>query len=232
MSEVLQARGLRVTVTDGTVERVVLDDVDLELRAGEIAVVTGRSGSGKSTLLSLVGLLRRPPAGEVTIGGTATSGLSGRARTRLRGRDVGIVYQSANLVPNLTGIEQLELVSHVRGERIDPGSAERMLETLGVGHCRDRLPQKMSGGERQRVGIARALAGSPLVLLADEPTAALDQELAVEVSELIAEQARQRSIATLIVTHDSAPMAVADRHLHLAGGSLAEQQSATAQAKA
>lgn len=221
MSTVLSLRELHASVPDGSGERVLLDGVDLDLQAGRITVVTGRSGCGKSTLLSIAGLLRRPSAGEVLLDGRPTSGLSERQHTRLRGRRIGIVYQSANL----TTLEQLELVEHVLrpGHRRRYDRARRLLDDLDLGGRADTLPGKLSGGERQRVGIARALMADPDLLLADEPTASLDPELAAQVSTLLAEQTRARGLATLIVTHDSAPLAHADNAVHLAGGVLAAQ---------
>ena len=185
MTAILAIREVHASVPDGEDERVLLDGVNLDLRPGQIAVVTGRSGSGKSTLLSIAGLLRRPPAGEVVLNGRPTAGLSERERTRLRGNQVGIVYQNANLIPNLTALEQLELVGHVLNRRRGiTARAHRLLDDLGVGGRADALPGQLSGGERQRIGIARALIASPSVLLADEPTAALDPGLAVQVSAL------------------------------------------------
>jgi putative ABC transport system ATP-binding protein len=222
VNAVLSLRELQASVPVGAGRRVLLDGVDIDLRAGEITVVTGRSGCGKSTLLSIAGLLRRPSAGEVLLDGEPTSELSERRRTRLRGRRIGIVYQSANLVANLTALEQLELVERVLhpGRRHRDGHARRLLDELDLGGRANTLPGKLSGGERQRVGIARALMADPGVLLADEPTAALDPELAAHVSALLAEQTRSRGLATLIVTHDSAPLAHADDIMHLAGGVL------------
>jgi putative ABC transport system ATP-binding protein len=221
MSEILTISAVRVAVPDGAGERVLLDGVDLGLRPGQITVITGRSGSGKSTLLSIAGLLRRPPAGEVVLNGRPTAALTERQRTRLRGDQVGIVYQNANLIPNLTALEQLELVGHVLNRRRGiTARARRLLDDLGVGGQAGALPGQLSGGERQRVGIARALIAEPSVLLADEPTAALDPALAAEVSALVAGQTRERGLATLIVTHDSAPLAHAAVHLHLADGKL------------
>ena len=230
MTAILAIREVRTAVQDGEGERVLLDGVNLDLRAGEITVVTGRSGSGKSTLLSIAGLLRRAPAGEVVLNGRPTAGLSERERTRLRGDQVGIVYQNANLVPNLTALEQLELVGHVLNRRRGiTARARRLLEDLGVGGRADALPGQLSGGERQRVGIARALIADPGVLLADEPTAALDPGLAVQVSALIAEQTRERGLATLIVTHDRAPLAHAAVCLTLADGRLGASMPEAAQ---
>lgn len=222
MSAALSIESVRVALRDGGGERVILADASLELSAGEITVLTGRSGSGKSTLLSIAGLLRRPPAGEVTIDGQPTARLSERRRAVLRGERVGIVSQNANLVPNLTALEQLELVDHIlhrrRGAR---GNARELLDRVGVAGQADLLPGRLSGGERQRVAIARALMARPRVLLADEPTAALDPALAEQISALLADQTRELGLAALIVTHDSAPLAYASRHVHLAGGHLA-----------
>lgn len=227
MNAILGLRGVRVAVPDGAGERVLLDGVDFDLRSGEITVVTGRSGSGKSTLLSIAGLLRTPAVGDVLVNGEPTAGLSERRRARLRGRSIGIVYQNANLIPNLTALEQLELVASVLGARRGAsGRARELLDGLGLGAQARTLPGQLSGGERQRVGIGRALMASPDVLLADEPTAALDPGLAEQVSTLLAQLTRDRRLATLIVTHDDAPLAHASARVHLADGQLTAVQPA------
>lgn len=221
----LALRDLVVAVPDGRGTRVLLDRVDLDVRAGEIVVVTGASGSGKSTLLSLAGLLRRPQAGEVLIAGEPTARLSTARRAALRGRRLGLVYQSANLVPTLTAREQVELVGRINGRprRATRERAAALLADVALTDRADALPAELSGGERQRVALARALMSEPDVLLADEPTAALDPGLATQVAALLADQTRRRGLATVIVTHDRAPMRHADRHLALAAGRLAEQ---------
>lgn len=218
----LQLRGLEVSVPDGSRRRVLLDRIDLEVKAGEVVVVTGASGSGKSTLLALAGLLRLPDSGEVLIGGRPTSGLGERRRTDLRRREIAIVYQAANLLPALTAIEQLELVGHINREprKTARERAGRLLDQLGLGERKNQLSSRMSGGERQRVGIARALMAGPSILLADEPTASLDRELSSRISGLLAGQAESRGLATVIVSHDETPLAHAHRHLHLEDGSL------------
>lgn len=218
----LGLRGIHVAVPDGPGTRTLLDDVDLDVAPGEVLVITGSSGSGKSTLLAVAGLLRRPDRGEVLVAGTPTAELSERRRTALRRERIAIVYQSANLLPALTAREQLELVGHISGERRSQarGRATQLLEELGLAGRADQLPAKMSGGERQRVGIARALMARPTVLLADEPTASLDGALSAEVAGLLTGEARGRGLAAVIVSHDEAPLAHADRHLHLAGGAL------------
>lgn len=218
----LELLGLEVSVPDGSRRRVLLDHVNLEVGAGEVVVVTGSSGSGKSTLLALAGLLRRPATGEVLVGGRPTSELGERRRTDLRRREIAIVYQSANLLPALTAIEQLELVGHINRERRRTARerARRLLDELGLGDQRNQLSSRMSGGERQRVGIARALMAGPSVLLADEPTASLDRDLSARIAGLLAEQTEVRGLATVIVSHDETPLAHAHRHLHLEGGRL------------
>ncbi len=218
----LGLRDLLVTVPDGDDTRTLLDNVSLDVGAGEILVVTGGSGSGKSTLLAAAGLLRRPDSGDVLINGEPTSSLSERRRTSLRRRDIAIVYQAANLLPALTAIEQLEIVGHINREKRSEvrRRAESLLTEVGLSERRHQLPGKMSGGERQRVGIARALMAGPSVLLADEPTASLDQDLSTQICALIAQQTQRRGLATVIVSHDETPLAHADRHLHLAGGHL------------
>lgn len=222
MTAALALEGLHVEVPDGEQSRVLLDGLDLVLAAGDFVVVTGASGSGKSTLLTYAGLLRRPARGEVRIAGAPTASVSERARTAMRRDHVAIVYQSANLLPSLTAREQLELVAHVRGER---GAATRrrageLLERVQVAHRADALPAQLSGGERQRVGVARALMARPTVLLADEPTAALDPDLSAEIAAALAAAAREDGAATLVVSHDDAPVAHADRHLRLVRGRL------------
>lgn len=219
---------VRVAYPDGPDVRVVLDGLDLAVAAGEVVVISGESGAGKSTLLTVAGLLRRPHGGEVSIGGVAASGLSDRQRTTLRRDHIAFVYQSANLLPSLTAIEQLQLVGHIRGERAahSRDKALEILAGLDLADRKDQLPGQLSGGERQRVGIGRALMAQPTVLFADEPTASLDPQRAEIVVGLLAGAARDRGIATVIVAHDAAPVRAADRHLVLQAGRLQEVSEA------
>ncbi|MCC6183188.1 MAG: ABC transporter ATP-binding protein [Microthrixaceae bacterium] len=215
--------GIRVAFPDGPDERVVLDDLKLSVDPGELVVISGQSGAGTSTLLAVTGLLRRADAGEVTIAGTATSAMSSRQRTAVRRDHIAFVYQSANLLPSLTAVEQLELVGHIRGERSADvrRRAQGLLDELGLADRASQLPSQLSGGERQRVGIARAFMAEPSVLIADEPTASLDPQRADSVAELLA-GASGRGIATIVVAHDTAALSRADRHLRMEDGRLAD----------
>lgn len=217
----LELKHLRLSVPDGDDERVILDDVSLSIAPGEVVALTGASGSGKSTLLAVAALLQRPDSGSVVIDGQDASDLEESARTRIRRQQIGVVYQSASLLPSLTALEQLELVAHIDG-RLDDASRRRareLLVTVGLEHRLDARPAQLSGGERQRVGIARALMNSPAVLLADEPTAALDAERGHAIMELLTEQATQNNAATLVVTHAIDQIA-ATRRLVIGGGQL------------
>lgn len=220
----LAVSGVRVAFPDGRDERVVLDGLDLTIDAGELVVVSGKSGAGKSTMLAVAGLLRRPDMGEVTIAGNSAGELSQRRRTALRRDHIAFVYQSANLLPSLTAIEQLELVGHIHRERSTEARrrALALLDEIDMADRADQLPSQLSGGERQRVGIARALMATPSVLIADEPTASLDPARAEVVTNLLAAAATKHAIATLVVAHDTIALDRANRHLILDAGRLRE----------
>ena len=218
-----QLRDVTVTVPDGKTPRTVLDQVDFDVDASEVVALTGPSGSGKSTLLAVAGLLRRIDSGAVVVAGTDAGALGDRARTRLRGDRIGIIYQAPNLLPSLTAREQVEVVAHIAG-RLDAAARRRvdeLLEHVGLADRRDARPAELSGGERQRVGIARALMNEPVVLLADEPTASLDPERGSAVMDLLVAEARRVGAATLVVTHDVDQAAGADRQVHLEHGRIA-----------
>ncbi len=216
--------GIAVTVPDGLERRTILRHIDLSVAPGEVVAVTGSSGSGKSTLLAVAGLLRQPDAGQVVIDGTEASGLRRKQQAALRGRRIGFVFQSASLFPSLTALEQLELAAHVTGglDRAARARAVDLLDAVGLRSRRDARPAELSGGERQRVGIARALMNDPAVILADEPTAALDDERGREVLAILAGEAAARGAGALVVTHNPAQLPAGTRSLHLADGVLAE----------
>lgn len=226
---VLRLNAVSVSVPDGTETLTILDGVDLSIAPGEVVMVTGASGSGKSTLLAVAALLRRPNTGTVIVDGADTAGMKPTALARLRNRRLGMIFQSSNLFPSLTAVQQVELVAHIAGELDEAAKrkARSLLDAVGLGERADRLPSQLSGGERQRVGIARALMNDPAVLLADEPTASLDESRSRDVMALLVDQARQRGMAALIVTHTPDQLTGADRHLHLRAGRVDEPQPIT-----
>jgi putative ABC transport system ATP-binding protein len=204
----------------GTVR--ALKGVSLELRPGELTLLMGPSGSGKTTLLSILGCILTPTDGTLTLAGHSTAGLGAEALADLRRQHVGFIFQSYNLFPTLTAVENVRLALDVRGER-GPAATARALSALkqvGLGHRLNSYPANMSGGEQQRVAVARAIAGKPSVILADEPTAALDSENGNAVMELLSEVARGAEHAVLAVTHDPRTMKFADRILQIEDGRI------------
>ena len=218
----LELVDITVTVPDGLQTRTLLDGISLTVDAGEVVALTGASGSGKSTLIAVAALLLTPDRGRVRIGGV-DPGAKQASRTRLRHSDIGIVYQSANLLPALTALEQVELVAHIGGNlnRDSRRRAEQLLVEVGLESRKNARPGELSGGERQRVGIARALMNRPTVLLADEPTAALDAERGRAVMGLLRDQAVQHGAAALVVTHLPEQL-TAGRQLDLADAEIHE----------
>jgi ABC-type lipoprotein export system ATPase subunit len=219
-ASLVSARGLVKTYGSGRAARRVLDGASLDVAAGEIVAVTGRSGSGKSTLLHLLGALDRAEAGEIEIAGERVDGRRERELTRLRRRRLGFVFQFFHLVPELTGAENVLLPARLPGA--GAGAADRAWELivrLGLEDAARRLPHELSGGEQQRLAVARALVNDPPVLLADEPTGNLDAASAGLVLDLL-RQAAGDGRAVVIVTHEPAVTATADRVLHLRDGCL------------
>lgn len=194
---VLRCRGLRSIIGD----RPVLDEVDLDLASGQSLAVMGPSGSGKTTLLHCIAGLRPISDGEVQIDGVALEHASERRRSRLRLEKIGIVFQFGELLPELRVVENVALPLRLRGDA-DTGAAQATLDRLGLGDRSGSFPVELSGGEMQRVAIARAVATSPRLLLADEPTGALDEDLSQVVCELLIESARSIGAALLVATHD------------------------------
>lgn len=199
----LELEHIHVSFRDGSETRVVLDEVSLTVAPGEVVAFTGASGSGKSTLIAVAALLQQPDRGTVTIAGHDATEASDAERTAMRRNHIGVVYQSANLLPSLKAHEQVELMAHIDGNLDDAARqrARELLVSVGLEHRLDARPGELSGGERQRVGIARALMNEPAVLLADEPTASLDPERGKTIMDLLTGQAAERGVATLVVTH-------------------------------
>ena len=216
---VLEARGVTKTVGCGRGARRVLDDVSLEVDAAEVIAVLGRSGSGKSTLLHLLGGLDRPDAGTIMLAGQAITEQRPRALARTRLRHVGFVFQSFQLIEELSGEENVLLPARLPGAlRGGEQRARRLIDELGLTEIASRRPHELSGGEQQRLAIARALVNDPEVVLADEPTGNLDQDNGATVLALLRALTRR---AVVIVTHEPEAAGIADRVLHLRDGRLA-----------
>ncbi|BDY04170.1 lipoprotein-releasing ABC transporter ATP-binding protein LolD [Ferrimonas sp. YFM] len=211
---------------EGKLATRVLTDLNLEVHAGELLAVVGSSGSGKSTLLHIIGTLDSPSEGQVWFKGQELFALSDGARTQLRNRELGFVYQFHHLLPEFTALENVIMPLLIAGQSKAQARArgEELLNRVGLNHRMAHKPSELSGGERQRVAIARALVNKPALVLADEPTGNLDETTAEEVYELIRELAAQEGTAFVVVTHDRELAARLDRQLMMHGGRLQEAQ--------
>jgi lipoprotein-releasing system ATP-binding protein len=189
-------------------ERRILDGLDLVVGAGERFAIVGPSGCGKSTLLNLLGTLDAPSEGRVIVDGIDTAGLNEDAVARIRSEKIGFIFQMHHLLPQCTSLENALVPTLALPKRPDPAAAaaraKRLFDRVGLGDKLDRLPSQLSGGERQRVAIVRSLINSPRLLLADEPTGALDEDNAMRLMELLAELNETEGLALIVVTHDRA----------------------------
>ncbi|MGE0765479.1 MAG: ABC transporter ATP-binding protein [Hyphomicrobiaceae bacterium] len=226
---VLQAKGIVKELGQGAGKVRALKGVNVTLNPGELTLLMGPSGSGKTTLLSIMGCILSPTEGELSILGESTKGLDAEELARLRRRHIGFVFQSYNLFPTLNAVENVKLALDVRGIRGKAATeaATAALTAVGLSHRLRSYPRNMSGGEQQRVAVARALAGSPALLLADEPTAALDSENGQAVMALLAELASDNSRAILAVTHDSRTLPYADRIIRIEDGRIVGEERQT-----
>jgi lipoprotein-releasing system ATP-binding protein len=223
MSEAaLDIRGLTRSFTQGDVTIEVLRGVDLHLAKGEIVALLGPSGSGKSTMLQAAGLLEGGFGGNISIDGTAAADLSDSGRTALRRDRLGFVYQFHHLLPDFTAEENVVLPQLVRGadRKAAVGHARELLGSLGLAERLQHKPAQLSGGEQQRVAVARALANKPVLVLADEPTGNLDEDTAARVLDAFLRLVRSQGSAALVATHNRALAARMDRIVQLEHGKL------------
>jgi len=198
--------------------------IDLDVAAGQFAAVVGRSGSGKSTLMAMIGGLSRPSSGQVMIDDTDIWGLGDDAAARFRNANIGYVFQIASLLPTLRAIDNVALPARLKahGRRDDiAAAAAQLLADVGLASYLDAYPSEMSSGEHRRVVIARALMNDPVLLLADEPTSDLDEQTEQEIMELLLKINRQRGTTLILVTHNLALAAEAQKVIHMAGGTIA-----------
>ena len=196
----------------GESEIIANNDVSFEIEKGELVIILGASGSGKSTILNILGGMDTVSEGEVIVDGVDIVKLSDRERTLYRRNDIGFVFQFYNLIPNLTARENVELALEIVRDAKD---ADKTLRSVNLGDRMDNFPAQLSGGEQQRVSIARAVAKNPKLLLCDEPTGALDYKTGKHVLHILQEMSRKNGVTVVIVTHNSAIASIADRVIYL-----------------
>lgn len=221
---IVELRNIRKTFPTGDGEFVALDDISLTIEEGEMVAIMGPSGSGKSTLMTLIGLLDSPTSGEYILDGVDVSRLNRQEQARIRNRKLGFVFQNFNLLPRLTAQKNVELplVYGRVGARERAERARAALEAVGLGHKLNNLPNTLSGGQKQRVAIARALVHDPAIILADEPTGALDTRTGAEIMALFRQLNREQGRTIVIVTHDPEIGRHMDRVIGLRDGRLVD----------
>jgi putative ABC transport system ATP-binding protein len=224
MSSAISVRNVTKEFVEGPNRVQVLHGVDFDIDPGEVVLLMGPSGSGKTTLLSIMGCILRATSGSVQIGGREVATLSERELPAIRLQNIGFIFQGFNLFPTLTVGENVELALDLKGVRGSKAKQEAgwLLEQVGLAAKRDSFPSDLSGGQKQRVAIARALSGSPGVILADEPTAALDSQSGRNVMEMMRELAHKHGRGVVVVTHDNRVLEYGDRIVHMEDGRIAE----------
>jgi putative ABC transport system ATP-binding protein len=221
-NSVLAARGIGKTVKSGDTDLVILRDIDLEITSGESVAIVGASGSGKSTLLAILAGLDTPTAGKVQLESADLFSLDEDARAELRGRTMGFVFQSFQLLPGWTALENVMLPLELSGRKDAEKQAREVLARVGLGERLHHYPKHLSGGEQQRVALARAFVVRPRLLLADEPTGSLDADSGSGVIGLLFEMNREYGTTLVIVTHDESLAARCGRIVRLAGGRVVD----------
>lgn len=196
-----------------------VDHINFSINEGEFVVILGQSGAGKSTVLNMLGGMDIPTEGKVVAAGREVSAMNDRALGRYRADVIGFVFQFYNLIPSLTAYENIALTKSIVKNARDP---EELLDLVGLSHCRNKFPSQMSGGEQQRVSIARALAKNPRILLGDEPTGALDSETGIVVLELLWQLCRNEGKTVILVTHNADIAKCADRVIRMKNGKIRE----------
>lgn len=203
----------------GDVKVHALKDVSFQVEQGEICVIVGQSGAGKTTLLNILGGMDTLTDGRIFLDGVEVSAFKKKELANYRRNDIGFVFQFYNLIPNLTALENVEIASQLCKEPLDPAT---ILEEVGLEERMNNFPAQLSGGEQQRVAIARALAKNPKLLLCDEPTGALDYQTGKAILKLLQDASRKNGMTVLIITHNSALTAMADRVIRVKSGTIAE----------
>lgn len=224
---VIQCAKLHKEYKLGKVSVEALRGLDLEIKKGEFVAIVGVSGSGKSTLMHLMGALDTPSSGDVRIGDKELSKMSDKELTALRGKGIGFVFQTFNLLQSLTALENVEVVMRFSGTNLTPSKrrakARTLLEIVGLEARIKHKPSELSGGQKQRIAIARALANDPEIILADEPTGNLDSKTSEEIIELLKKLNQEKGITVVVITHDPKVARKADRSLRMIDGRLLKQ---------
>lgn len=222
MKSIIKLENVTKIYKQGDVEVQAINNVSLEISPGELTAMGGPSGSGKSTLLNLIGALDTPTKGTIYVDGELTTDYTNHQQSALRRHKMGFIFQSYNLIPVLTAVENAEYVLTIQGVPRNERRKMAMdaLDSVGIGELWDRYPRQLSGGQQQRVAIARALASNPAIILADEPTANLDSKTSESFLELISHLNKTRGITYLISTHDKDVMSYCDRLIWLKDGQV------------
>ena len=205
----------------GEVEIRAVDDISFEIQKGEFVVIVGPSGAGKTTVLNMLGGMDACSEGTILVDGSEVSRYNARQLTEYRRRDIGFVFQFYNLVQNLTALENVELAAQICPAPLD---AREVLRDVGLADRMNNFPAQLSGGEQQRVSIARALAKNPKLLLCDEPTGALDDQTGRTILQLLQDTCRQKGVTVIVITHNSALTPMADRVIRIRSGTVAEMK--------
>lgn len=222
MSSILEVKNLTKTYRSGDHQLTVLEDVNLLIEKGETCSIVGPSGSGKTTLLGLCAGLDRASSGSVILNGITLDHLNEDQRAEVRGKHVGFIFQSFNLMPTLTALENVMVPLELRGEKNAGGIAIELLDKVGLAARKDHFPTQLSGGEQQRVSIARAFSNQPDILFADEPTGNLDEETGIHIEQLIFDLNRDTGTTLVLVTHDMNLARKTQRIISIKGGRIAQ----------
>ena len=222
MEEFVKLKDITKVYHMGEVEIRAADNINFSIKKGEFVVIVGPSGAGKTTVLNILGGMDTATGGTLTVDGKDITAYDSRQLTGYRRDDIGFVFQFYNLIPNLTALENVELALQICK---DPLDAKKVLEDVGLGDRLDNFPAQLSGGEQQRVSIARALAKNPKLLLCDEPTGALDYNTGKAIVKLLQNMCRERGMTVIVITHNQALAPMADRLIHIKNGQVSHMET-------
>lgn len=219
MNELITFKDVVKEYGTGESKQIAVNHVDFTIDEGEFVVILGQSGAGKSTVLNMLGGMDRPTSGSIRINGEEISAMNDNQMSRLRAENIGFIFQFYNLLPSLTAYENVALTKEIVKDALDPSE---LLDAVGLQEHKNKFPSQLSGGEQQRVSIARALSKNPKIILGDEPTGALDSETGIAVLELLQKMCKERQKTVIIVTHNTAFAQCADKVIRMRSGKIRE----------